>query len=41
VKIIKDDIFILEFADTPYRMWFGEKGLESFFEIVEKKRPKK
>ena len=41
VKIIKDDMFILEFADTPYRMWFGEKGLESFFEIVEKKRLKK
>ena len=31
VKIIKDDIFILECADTPYRMWFGEEGLESFF----------
>ena len=41
VKIIKDDMFILESADTSYRMWFGEKGLESFFEIVEKKRLKK
>jgi len=41
VKIIKDDIFILEFADTPYRIWFGEECLKSFFEIVEKKGLKK
>jgi len=41
VKIIKDDIFILESADTPYRMWFGEEGLELFFEMAEKKRLKK
>jgi len=41
VKIIKGDIFILESADTPYRMWFGEEGLESFFEMVEKKRLEK
>jgi hypothetical protein len=38
VKIIKDDTFILESAHTPYRMWFGEEGLESFFETTEKKR---
>jgi hypothetical protein len=41
VKIIKDDTFILESAHTPYRMWFGEEGLELFFEIAEKKRLKK
>jgi hypothetical protein len=27
VKIIKDDTFILESADSPYRMWFGEGDL--------------
>jgi hypothetical protein len=31
VKIIKDDTLILESADTPYRMWFGEESLELFF----------
>ena len=42
VKIIKDDTFILESADSPYRMWFGEGGLELFFEMAnEKKRLKK
>jgi hypothetical protein len=41
VKIIKDDTFILESADTPYRMWFGEEGLKLFFEMAEKKRSKK
>jgi hypothetical protein len=41
VKIIKEDTFILESADTPYRMWFGKEGLESFFEVTEKKRLKK
>ena len=40
VKMIKDDTFILESAHTPYRMWFGEDGLELFFEIAERKRPK-
>jgi len=40
VKIIKDDTFILESAHTPYRMWFGEDGLQLFFEIAEKKRLK-
>jgi len=37
VKIIKDDTFILESPDTPYRMWFGEGGLELFFEMAEKR----
>jgi hypothetical protein len=41
VKMIRDDTFILESAHTPYRMWFGEDGLELFFETAEKKRSKK
>ena len=42
VKIIKDDTFILESADSPYRMWFGEGDLELFFEMANgKKRLKK
>jgi len=40
VKMIKGDTFILESAHTPYRMWFGEEGLESFFEMAEKKLKK-
>jgi hypothetical protein len=39
--MIKDDTFILESAHTPYRMWFGEDGLELFFETAEKKGLKK
>ncbi|MBP1699618.1 MAG: hypothetical protein H6Q41_4806 [Deltaproteobacteria bacterium] len=41
VKMIKDDTFILESAQTPYRMWFGEEGVELFFETAAKKRLKK
>ena len=41
VKIIKDGTFILESADTPYRMWFNKDGLEKFFEMTEKKSPQK
>jgi hypothetical protein len=42
VKLIKDDTFILESADSPYRMWFGEGDLELFFEMANaKKRLKK
>jgi hypothetical protein len=41
VKIIKEGTFILESADTPYRMWFGEGDLELFFEMAEKKMLKK
>ncbi len=41
VKMIKDDTFVLESAHTPYRMWFGEEGLELFFETPERKRLKK
>jgi len=38
VKIIKDDTFILESADSPYRMWFGQVDLELFFEIANRKK---
>jgi hypothetical protein len=41
VKMIKDDTFVLESAHTPYRMWFGEEGLELFFETAERKSLKK
>jgi len=41
VKIIRDDTVILESAHTPYRMWFGEEGLELFFETAKKKRLRK
>jgi len=42
VKIVKDDTLILESADSPYRMWFGEGDLELFFEMANgKKRVKK
>jgi hypothetical protein len=41
VKMIKDDTFILESAHTPYRMWFGEEGVELFFETAKRKRLKK
>ena len=42
VKIIKDDTFILESPDSPYRMWFGQGDLELFFETANgKKRLKK
>ena len=38
VKRIKDDIFVLESADSPYRMWFGEGDLERFFEMANRKK---
>ena len=38
VKIIKDDTFILESTDSPYRMWFGEGDLGIFFEIANRKK---
>ncbi len=41
VKVVKDDTFVLESAHTPYRMWFGEDGLELFFEIAKGRRLKK
>jgi hypothetical protein len=41
LKTIKDGTFILESEDTPYRMWFGERDLELFFEMAKKKKIKK
>jgi len=42
VKTMKDDTFILESSDSPYRMWFGKGDLELFFEMANgKKRVKK
>ena len=38
VRIIKEDTFILESPETPYRMWFGEADLELFFEIAGKRK---
>ena len=38
LKTIKDGTFILESEDTPYRMWFGERDLELFFEMAEKRK---
>ena len=38
VKVIKDDTFILESADSPYRMWFGQGDLEVFFETADRKQ---
>jgi hypothetical protein len=38
LKIIKEGTFILESEDTPYRMWFGERDLELFFEMAKKRR---
>jgi hypothetical protein len=37
LKLIKEDTFILESTDSPYRMWFGESDLELFFEMAEKR----
>ncbi len=38
VKIIKDDTFVLESKDSPYRMWFGEGDLELFFDMASRKK---
>jgi len=38
LKTIKDGTFILESEETPYRMWFGERDLELFFETAEKRK---
>ncbi len=32
LKIIDKGTFVLESEKTPYRMWFGERDLELFFE---------
>jgi hypothetical protein len=41
LKTAKDGTCILESEDTPYRMWFGERDLEIFFETTKKKKVKK
>jgi hypothetical protein len=41
LKTAKDGTFILESEETPYRMWFGEKDLELFFETTKKGKVKK
>jgi hypothetical protein len=38
LKIVKDGTFVLESQDTPYRMWFGERDLELFFERARKRK---
>ncbi len=38
LKTIKDGAFVLESKETPYRMWFGERDLELFFEKAKKSR---
>jgi hypothetical protein len=38
LKIIKDGTFVLESQETPYRMWFGERDLELFFERAGKRK---
>jgi len=38
LKIIKEGTFVLESEDTPYRMWFGERDLELFFERAGKRK---
>jgi hypothetical protein len=41
LKTAKDGTFVLESEETPYRMWFGEKDVELFFEITRKRKMKK
>ena len=38
LKTIKDGTFILESEETPYRMRFGERDLELFFETARKRK---
>jgi len=38
LKIIKNGTFVLESEETPYRMWFGERDLELFFERAGKRK---
>ena len=40
LKTIKDGACVLESEETPYRMWFGERDLELFFETAQKKKRK-
>lgn len=38
LKTIKAGTFVLESKETPYRMWFGERDLELFFERAGKSK---
>ncbi len=38
LKRINEGTFVLESKETPYRMWFGERDLEVFFERANKRR---
>jgi hypothetical protein len=38
LKIVKDGTFVLESKQTPYRMWFGERDLQLFFERAGKRK---
>ena len=38
LKIIDQGTFVLESEQTPYRMWFGQKDLELFFERASKRK---
>jgi len=38
LKIATEDTFVLESKETPYRMWFGQRDLELFFERAGKKK---
>jgi hypothetical protein len=40
LKTIKEGPFVLESKETPYRMWFGERDLELFFEKAGKRKRK-
>jgi hypothetical protein len=40
LKRIKEGTFVLESEETPYRMWFGERDLELFFERARKRKRK-
>ena len=37
VKLIENDIIVLESEGTPYRMWFYKADLELLFEMAEKR----
>ena len=38
LKIMKEGTVVLESEETPYRMWFGERDLELFFERAGKRK---
>jgi len=38
VKIVKNGTIVLESEGSPNRMWFGDKDVELFFEVVERRK---